>query len=165
MMPHDRRAGALSPRAGCRLGFALALALGMLLPAAAGASEKAHKPEAKPAEAHGGGEAEAKKPPKPKPKKADKTKNCQWDRDVELEVDGNHLAVPQATLRSLMKGGWTEQDGFELYGSVQRYALQVKDKEGNWYAAAMTRLGDENEGCLFFLVGKMTQLKEEPSLR
>ncbi|CAK0758153.1 exported hypothetical protein [Azospirillaceae bacterium] len=115
------------------------------------------------APAHDG--AKPAESPKPKPKKPDKDKNCRWDRNIDLDIEGAHLTVTQTTLRALMRGERFEQDGYDLYGSAKMYSLRVRDKDGNWYTAGMTRLGDEREGCIFFLVGRLTPITGEPQLQ
>ncbi|MEI8393990.1 MAG: hypothetical protein WCF85_04585 [Rhodospirillaceae bacterium] len=126
------------------------------------------------AEGHGGGGAakpaadEGKKPeakkPKPKPKKPDKNKNCQWERDVELEIGGRKLSINQASLRNVMRGAESLQEGFGIFADTDKLELKLKAPDGSWYIADMTRLGDEGEGCIFYFVGSPHPVDGEPPL-
>ena len=121
-------------------------------------------------EGHGGappaGEAHAepKKPAKPKPKRPDKEKNCQWVRDIDLEIDGKHLTINQASLKNAMRGAESQQDGYEIFANPDRLELRVRAPGGEWYVASMTRLGDMNEGCVFYFIGEAKQVDTEPPL-
>ena len=131
---------------------------------AALANEAKHG-EAKPAEAPGGeAKPEAKKPPKPKPKKPDKEKNCAWEQEVDLEIDSKHLKLTQLSLKNVMRGGETEQNGYNVYADTDKLVLKVRAPDGIWYVANMTRLGDLNEGCVFYMVGEPRQVEGEPPL-
>jgi len=102
--------------------------------------------------------------PKPKPKRVDKDKNCQWDITITLDIDGKHITVPQLSLKNVMRGLEADDEGYELYADPDRLILKVKDPEGNWFSGNMTRLGDPNEGCIYFLVGDMKPVNGEPPL-
>lgn len=156
----------------------LGLALFVLCSGPARASDALHNGESPPAarasdapakaEGEGAKDAEPGKPkpakPKPKPKRVDKDKNCQWDITVNLDVDGKHITVPQLSLKNVMRGLEADDDGYELYADPDRLLLRVKDPEGNWFIANMTRLGDPNEGCIYFLVGDLKAVTGEPPL-
>jgi len=133
-----------------------------------GEAKKEDKKEEKP---HGGGEggegkpADAKpKPPKPKPKKIDKDKNCGWEREIDLDLDGKHIAIPQASLKNVMKGAESVQDGYDIQADPERLMLRVKTPDGVWFIASMTRLGNPDEGCIFYFVGEPRQVETEPPL-
>ncbi len=130
------------------------------------ANEGGHGGAPPPAEG-GHGEApagEVKKPPKPKPKKPDKEKNCSWETDVEIELDTKHLKLSQLSLKNVMKGGETRQNGYDFYADTQKLVLKIRTPEGIWYIASMTRLGDLNEGCVFYMVSEPRQVNGEPPL-
>ena len=120
-----------------------------------GAAKAEAKPDAKP---------EAKKPPKPKPKKPDKDKNCGWEREIDLELDGKHITIAQASLKNVMKGAESVQDGYDIQADPERLQLRVKTPEGVWFIASMTRLGNMDEGCVFYFVGEPKQVNTEPPL-
>ncbi|MEI6557514.1 MAG: hypothetical protein WCO00_03835 [Rhodospirillaceae bacterium] len=147
-----------------------ALVLALLLVLAGGgtvAANEAKHGAAKPPEAAPAGEkppAEAKKPPKPKPKKPDKEKNCAWEEDVDIEIDNKHLRLSQLSLKNVMRGGESEQNGYNVYADTDKLVLKLRAPDGNWYIANMTRLGDMNEGCVFYLVGEPKQVEGEPPL-
>ena len=111
------------------------------------------------------GEAEKPKPkPKPKPKKLDKDKNCQWETDISIEIDSKTLSLNQATLMNLMKGSESVKDGYALFADTMKLILKVRTPENLWYIANMTRLGDPNEGCVFYMVGEPQQVERPPPL-
>ncbi len=119
------------------------------------------KPEGSP---EGEAKHEAKKPEKPKPKKPDKTKNCQWDEDINVEIDNKYLKLTQMSLKNVMRGGESEQNGYNVYADTDKLVLKIRAPDGNWYLANMTRLGDLDEGCVFYMVGEPRQVDGEPPL-
>jgi len=122
---------------------------------------KAKEPEKKP---EGEEKPEPKKPPKPKPKKPNKEKNCQWDEEIDLEIDNKHLKLSQLSLKNVMRGGESSQNGYAVYADTDKLVLKIKAPDGNWYLANMTRLGDLDEGCVFYMVGEPRQVEGEPPL-
>lgn len=122
---------------------------------------KPKEPEKKP---EGEEKHEAKKPPKPKPKKPDKEKNCQWEEDIEIEVDDKRLTVNQTLLKNVMRGGETKVNGYEIYADTNKLELKIRAPDGGWYLASMTRLGNPDEGCIFYMVGPLTAVDGEPPL-
>ena len=123
--------------------------------------EKAKEPEKKP---EGEEKPEPKKPPKPKPKKPNKDKNCQWDEDIDVEIDNKHLKLTQLSLKNVMRGGRSEQDGYNVYADTDKLVLKIRAPDGNWYVGTMTRLGDLDEGCVFYMVGELRQVDGRPPL-
>ena len=123
--------------------------------------EKAKEHEKKP---EGEEKPEPKKPPKPKPKKPNKEKNCQWDEDIDVEIDNKHLKISQPSLKNVMRGGETQQNGYNIYADTDKLVLKIRAPDANWYVANMTRLGDLDEGCVFYMVGEMRQVEGEPPL-
>ena len=117
-----------------------------------------------PALADEGHETGGAKPAKPKPKRPDKEKNCGWDADIELEIDGKRLTIRQMMLKNVMLGEIQDDSGYGIYADPEKLILKVRNPEGTWYVADMTRLGDPNEGCIFYDVGEPHQVDQEPPL-
>lgn len=141
------------------------LALALALLPAAGAVPAAMAAEAKHAEAPPGeAKPEPKKPPKPKPKKPDKEKNCGWETDIDIEIDSKRVTLNQGTLKNLMRGSESEQNGYTFFADTQKLVLKIRTPENNWYVADMTRLGDPGEGCIFYMVGEPQQVDAAPPL-
>jgi len=148
-------------------GLAFSLLLSPFSPAEA--SDSLHnaekpKPEAPEAAKPPEGEQAAKPKPKPKPKRLDKDKNCGWGHDITLDFDGKHLSLTQDTLKSVMRGQQSDTENYEIYANPDNLILKVKNPEGDWFVANMTRLGDPNEGCVFYMVGTPSQVTTEPPL-
>ncbi len=124
------------------------------------------KPKPKEPEKKAEGEEthEVKKPPKPKPKKPNKEKNCQWDEDIDVEIDNKHIKITQQSLKNVMRGGESRQNGYDIYADTEKLVLKIRIPDGSWYVANMTRLGDLNEGCVLFMVGEPHQVEGEPPL-
>ena len=118
-----------------------------------------------PAEAeHGEGGEKPKQKAKPKPKKPDKDKNCKWGHDISINIDGKKVALTQDALKLLMDGKQTDTDNYEMHANKQSLVINIKTPDGDWYAANMTRLGDPDEGCMFYMVGEPALAKVEPLL-
>ena len=153
----------------CRItAVCLLLAIGAPTIARAQSVIQVAEGHAKPKEAEKPPEGEAKpepkKPPKPKPKKPNKEKNCQWDEDIEVEIDSKTLKINQATLKNVMRGSESKQNGYEIYADTRNLVLKIKSPDGIWYLGNMTRLGDLDEGCVFFMVGELKQIEGSPTL-
>jgi len=151
------------------LGFLLmlvsTLSFGAPLGPIVAAAEDAHQNSDAPATPAGAAEKEPTKPkPKPKPKKIDKDKNCSWGEDANLDIDGKPLVLTQDLIAKVMKGAESEQDGYKLFAKPDGFALSIKSPEGAWFVTSMSRLGDPNEGCVFYLLGEAKPLDAEPPL-
>jgi hypothetical protein len=118
----------------------------------------------KPPEVHAGGEIShnVKPKPRPRPKRPDKEKDCQYDRSEELSIDEKTITVTQETIRNIMSGREAEQDGYVFYADTVMLVFRVKDPDGNWFTANMTRLG--SEGCIFYYIGQLVPHEGEPPL-
>ena len=126
----------------------------------------AKPPEAaEPAEPGDGKDAaKAKKPAKPKPKRPDKEKNCAFERPIDVEVDGKHFTLPQAALKNVMRGAEADLGGYTIHSNPDKLILTVRTPDGSWYVANMTRLGDLDEGCVFYMIGQTRPTVSEPPL-
>jgi hypothetical protein len=127
-------------------------------------SARADDAAAKPQEIHAGGEMSHNVKPKPKarPKRPDKEKDCQYDRSEELSIDDKTVTVTQETIKNIMSGREAEQDGYNFYADTVLLVFRVRDPDGNWYTANMTRLG--SEGCIFYYIGQLVPHEGEPPL-
>ena len=63
-----------------------------------------------------------------------------------------------------MRGSESEQGGYSFFADTQKLVLKIRTPEDTWYIADMTRLGDPNEGCIFYMVGEPQQVDAAPPL-
>ena len=111
-----------------------------------------------------GAKPEPKKPKPPKPKRLDKDKNCQWETDIDIDIDNKTVTLSQGVLKNVMRGSESEENGYTFFADIRNLVLKIKTPEDNWYIADMTRLGDPNEGCVFYMVGEPVQVDTPPPM-
>ena len=153
-----------------RLVLALMTSLLILLPStfSVGGGGQAVANEAAPPHGEAAPPGDAKpappKKPKPKPKRLDKDRNCQWETDIDIDIDNKKVTLSQSVLKNVMRGSESTEGGYTFFADIRNLVLKIKTPEDNWYVADMTRLGDPNEGCVFYMVGEPLQVDAPPPL-